>query len=751
MKDHSDSLLDIVNSLTSLLLCLLFLCSPSIGRAADRVQPEAATIPVHYDATEIGRVVDAIARATGESFIYGDDLKGRVSVTVPSRVTPGEALELLNALLFLKGFSAIPMGQGVNKIVKSSEVSASAPRVEGQLELTSSRPVTTLIKMENVQAESVVTGLSSLTAKDAVVLGYPLTNSIIFAGSEGQVARLLELSRLIDRSANENVMVRSLRHRSSSFVEEVLAEVIDSDSSSARSTRVWNIPRSNQIVVQSNQDDLQKFRAIITNLDQPPVGGGGIEVVRVLNRDVIEVSDQLNGMNSSRSSSTTESRTSRESQGAEGESLSGRSFQVTPDEMTQSLILVADPDTMQILKSVIADLDKLPARIAVDVIVMEVRKPTDFAFGVDYFLPFVAPSGLSDPVAFAATGANVTQLFTNPLAGVDTGVPSQASPDASFFGRYARSPVQIPLLQNGVPVGSLSIPREQVAFEAKDIETYGKILLKPHIIVLSGEEHEIFAGDNIPIPVSNTSSAGGSALGISTSQSIERTDVGVTLRVKPRVGEAGVVDLDLDLTVSALGASVAGSVSEVGPTLLERKITTRLSLREGENAIIGGGIGREKTQSESGVPFLKDIPGLGFLFRSVQESTNDVDLIIMASAHVMRTQEEQVAESVRRRLAMGRSIQRRQEVYDLGEDRFAVLLDTVSTESKAKHIAESLTKDGFKVRLSEWDAYGQAVWDIYLVEIASLEQAGALARSLHEAGWSPEITSFADGSDPFDL
>ena len=423
---------------------------------------------------------------------------------------------------------------------------------------------------------------------------------------------------------------------------------------------------------------------------------------------------------------------------------------MTVDEPTQSLILIADPDTLWTLKQTIAALDQIPARVAVDVVVMEVRKPTNFSFGFNFFLPLLTPSDISDPVLFVASGADVSGFLENPLNGLNTGVPSTAPAGSTFFGRYAREPIQIPLVQAGLPTVSLSIPRDEVAVEAKDIQVETSILLRPHLVLLSGEESEIFAGLNLPIPVSTTSGATGDSAGLnsatSTAQNIERTDVGVSLKVKPTVGQTGAVKLEIDLRLSQLAAPVAGSVEEVGPTLIQREIQTTLSLAEGQIAVIGGQLDERTRESRYGIPFLRDIPGLGYLFGGVSESTYDLSIIMTVSARVMSDMDDQIAETIRRRLAMQRSLKRNEKIRDGESEGFAVLLDTVSGESKANLIADSFRADGFEVRVSGWDAYGEEVWDIYLVSLESIEKAGALARSLSEAGWFPEITFLSNDS-----
>jgi len=737
-----------------LIACSLILgVSPAI-KSADGPQAEVGSIPVHYDAWELAPIVNAIGHATGHTFIHGDDLRGRVSVTVPSRVTPGEALELLNAILFIQGFAAIPIDKDTSKIVKMTEVSSSAPRVDGSLELTRDRPVTTLLSLQDVSAESVVTALGSLVSKDSVALAYPPTNSIILAGSEGQIARLMTLSRLIDRSAKEEILVRSLRYRDAETIANVLEEISLGWSVRPDSIRIWSDSRSNQIIAHAEAAHLLLLSDLIEEMDQPVEASGGVQVVRIMNREAQEVADQLDQLKES-GSRRTQPRSAP--QGGEddlgsdvGSTLVDRTYSVTVDEPTQSLILIADPDTMWTLKQTIAALDQIPARVVVDVVVMEVRKPTEFALGFNFFLPLLTPSDISDPVLFVASGADVSGFLENPLNGLNTGVPSTAPEDSTFFGRYAREPIQIPLVQDGLPEISLSIPRDQVAVEAEDTNVETSILLRPHLTLLSGEENEIFAGENLPIPVSTTSGAAGNTSGInpatSTAQNIERTDVGVDLKVKPTVGQAGAVNLEIDLRLSQIAAPAAGSVEEVGPTLIQREIQTTLSLKEGRIAVIGGQLDERTRESRYGIPFLRDIPGLGYLFGGMSESTYDLSLVMIVSAHVLSDMDEQIAETIRRRLAMQRSMRRDQKIRDAESEGFAVLLDTVSSESKANFIADSFRADGFEVRVSGWDAYGQEVWDIYLVSLQSIEEAGALARSLSEAGWFPELTFLSNDS-----
>ena len=136
---------------------------------------------------------------------------------------------------------------------------------------------------------------------------------------------------------------------------------------------------------------------------------------------------------------------------------------------------------------------------------------------------------------------------------------------------------------------------------------------------------------------------------------------------------------------------------------------------------------------------LKDIPFIGFFFRSESKTRIQTDILIVVEASIMRSPSEDIADSIRRRVAMERAMSRVSALKGVGEKPFAVLLDTVDGESRARGIAAAFTEDGFETRVTDWLSTSGRRWDIYLTEFESFELAGRVARSLSEAGWLPEV------------
>ncbi|MCS5635137.1 MAG: hypothetical protein NZ990_01355 [Myxococcota bacterium] len=718
------------------MLVLTFSAAP--GFSAEAPGSSERTVPIHYEQRDISQVVEAVARATGRRYIFPDTMRGRVTITVPGRVSEDEAIALLDAALHVRGFAALPIADDTTKIVPITEVQTGAPLVEGETDPERERPITTLLRLRHASAGPVVRTLRPFISNTGRALAYPPTNSVILAGTEARVSRLITLIRILDQAADESILVRTLRYRSASAISEILTMKFNEGPVVANHVEIWVDERTNQIIARAPPSKLAEVRSTIEKLDRPIEGEGQVRVVRIVNREAEQVGELLLEMQKTDAGQATRSPAAQPSSSVGG-GLSGRVYSVTADPATQSLVLASDPETLSILLEVIAQLDLLPARIAVDILLFEVSRPKNFELGIDYFLPLLEPGSITDPAVFLSSGGS--SIINSPTGIPTTGVPSLPSAGDYIFGRYTRSPLQLTFDPGGGadPI-TISVPRESVAFKAGEFQAETNILMRPHILAMSGEEHEIFVGNEIPVPQSSSASTQTTGSSLSTRQIIERREVGIELRVKPTLGAEGRVILDLEIEISQLQASIAGSVEEVGPTFAQRTIESTLILGEGEYAVLGTSNGEADQDITTGVPILKDIPFFGFFFRSVSETRIETDLLVVVEASIMRSPSEDVAYSIRRRIAMERAMSRVSDLQGVDAEPFAVLVDTVDRESRARGIADAFSEDGFETRVTDWRSTGGRLWDVYLTDFESFEKAGRVARSLFEAGWSPEVT-----------
>ena len=719
------------------IFALFLFAMPSFG--AEERRQTGPTIPVHYKQREISQIVSLIARATGRRFIFDDSLRGRITITVPYRVSHEEALALLDAALFVKGFAALPVGDDTTKIVPLAESQVGSPTTDTALDPEGGRVITTMVRLRHADATKAVTALGPNVAESGAAIPYPPGNEVILAGPEAQVARLATILRVLDQAADENILVRTLRHRSAAVAAEILEVTFNEGRRPGDQAAIWTDERTNQVLVQTSPVRLEAMRKTIEKIDRIDDGEGMVRVVRVLNRPAEEISEILVGMQKGQSGAKPGTRKAVVEE--LGNSLQNRPYTVTVDPATRSLLLSSDSDTLSILIEVINELDKLPPRVAVDVMVLELIRPSGFQLGINYFLPLLEPSSVTDPAVFFSSGG----ASVSPSAGLlGTGVPTGPGANDFLFGHYARSPLQLTLDPGGGadPI-TVRVPRDEVSFEAGESLAETNILMRPHILAMSGEEHRVFVGNEIPVPVGSTVGTDefiGTAGALANQQTIERRDVGIDLTVKPTVGQAGVVLLDLKIEMSDMQASIAGPVDQVGPTFTQRTIESTLSLSEGELAVIGASNGSGDSVSVVGVPFLKDIPFFGYLFGTESRTRVENDLLIVVEARILRSPSEDAAYTIRQRIALERAISRVADLESLDSHPYAVLLETVEHEAGAQRVASAFEEDGFTSRVTNWVSTSGPLWDVYLTGFETFAEASELARGLYDAGWSPEVT-----------
>jgi type II secretory pathway component GspD/PulD (secretin) len=324
----------------------------------------------------------------------------------------------------------------------------------------------------------------------------------------------------------------------------------------------------------------------------------------------------------------------------------------------------------------------VPRQVEVEVTVMEVALNSSLQLAFDAFLPLTDPDEPDDLIAFLSMtpSGSFGPLFSgSPVAETLGGVPA---PRTSLLGRYARSPIFLPVTLPNGQTRALAIPRETAAVTADERDVYQRTILRPHLKLISGEEHEIFVGDNVPIRTEQAESSDP----LQIRQNIERQDTGVTLRVTPTLGEEGAITLDLMVEVSAVvesmadsgrrvdlgdfdgdgyggdgdgyGGSDGGSVgvgdpTVVGPTIQKRTLTTKVRLEHNRIAVIGYQSGPRQVDVVSGTPFFKDIPILGWLFKSTTTAAFNNHLLITVSAWRDDEEIQALSATLRRALASG--------------------------------------------------------------------------------------------------
>jgi general secretion pathway protein D len=684
-------------------------------------------VSISFDGEQLAEVVDKIAKVVGQSFIYDEKLQGRVSIASTEPVTPEEARAILDTVLLLEGWAALPTPAGPYKVVPINSGMGSAPFRRHPDDEDSEALVTTFLRLKSVDASSIVSTLKPWLGRYALAVALPETNGLILAADEHRLHQLLRMLRILDQAAGEELVVRRLRHRGAEEMAEVLKGLAGDDGPARDQLEIWTDERTSTILLRAPPERLEQLRKWIAQLDRPPPAEGGLHVYRVRFADPEALAALMNDIGSQAGGQAPGTP-------AGAPLLSSGSFTVVADPPSNSLVIRADPEVYTVVLDLLDELDVLPPRIEVEVVVLEVATDSSLSLGVDAFIPLANAKAPDDWIAGAfldPTGSGLLQ----PGAG--------AGP--SFAARFARSPLLIPILDpEGNPLDVL-IPRETVVVLADESEVASRVLLRPHLSMLSGEEHQLTAGDNIPIPTAAVSEGAGASFQQRTN--IVRQDVGVTLRVRPTVGLAGRVRLELEVEATRVGASVAGDVEVVGPTIEQRVVQSNFWLSDNEIAVVGLGRFPESASIEVGTPWLRDIPFLGWLFKAVRERRMDAHLLVTAQARILESDGDVIANTIRRRLALKRILSR--EGHLVPEDGpYALRVATRSVAEDAEAIAASLVGIGERTRVVSWEWQGVTHWDVYVVGIEKPGDIPDASLRASSEGWTPELVVVDDGKAP---
>jgi general secretion pathway protein D len=375
----------------------------------------------------------------------------------------------------------------------------------------------------------------------------------------------------------------------------------------------------------------------VHKLDVPVIGGGKIHVYYLKHADAQEMAKTLNDLVSGSSGqSSGAGRTGNA--GVKPQALrsvvtplADGQINLSADPATNSLVIQASKEAYETLQQVIEKLDVPRPQVLVEALIMEVDITDGFELGFNF--------------GYALVNNDITYNFGTPdLVGASTPLGILSRSTVLFDG------------ETGAPEGEGSQFTAQMQAAASDNRI--NILSSPHILTSDNEQAEIRIGDNIPIVTSRVSSAAGATdNGLSSSVNVERKDIGVTLRVTPQISDGDTLRLEIFQEITevnvALSAVVAGGVdgntTDVGVALSNRHVENTVVVKNGHTVVIGGLIGETDSIQEVKVPFLGDIPVLGWLFKSTKAETRRTNLIIMLTPHIIRSPDDLESESILRR------------------------------------------------------------------------------------------------------
>ncbi len=621
--------------------------------ASNRFRGEPVTL--NFVNADIEGVTRAMAAILKQQFIVDPRVKGNITLYNEEPLAPREAyLNFLAALRGL-GFTVVEVG-GLFKVVPEADAKLQAGTVSAgeTVSRRGDQVITQIFKINHENANNLVPVLRPLISPNNTINANPGNNTLVITDYADNLQRIAKIIAAMDTPSAGDVEVIPVLNAAASDLAPVVQRLADTGAApgvpgaaTGAAPTILVDARSNSLIVRApNPTRMATIRSLVAKLDQPIKGGnalGNIWVVYLKNADAVKLAGVLRaaysaggsgggGAQSTPAATPAPTPTTGAPGGATpatapvsasaGPSTGGF---VQADPSTNSLIITAPEPMYRQLRAVIDQLDSRRAQVYIETMIVKVdaNKTADLGF------QWQALSGKRGDNTLVGAGTNfgssgniisLSAATVGGVEGVGTAIASGLVPGGFNIGLLKK-------------IGSLYT----LGALAKFLETNadGNILSTPNLISLDNEEAKIVIGQNVPFitgTFTNTGTTGGAT---NPFQTIERKDVGLTLRVKPQIGEGGTVRM----TIFQENSSIASAGSSAGPTTDKSSIETTVVVDDGQIMVLGGLLKDEFSGSVGKVPLLGDIPFLGALFRSDNRTRSKSNLMVFLKPVVIRTQE----------------------------------------------------------------------------------------------------------------
>ncbi|QSP94439.1 type II secretion system secretin GspD [Marinobacter salinisoli] len=581
-------------------------------------QAQEETWRLNLKEADIRAFVTQVADITGYSFVVDPRVKGKVTVLSSAPMNKSEIYDLFLAVLNVHGFTAIP-GEEVIKVVQQVDAKQSAETLSRFDATPSEQLITRVIQVDNANALELVPILRPLVAKYGHLAGVAAANALIVSDHSSNIQRIEQIVRELDSPSKYEVEVIQLDEAWVGDMVVLLQELAPDElgkgngENASRKYSVTADERSNRLILRGDKNFRDKMRGLIRQLDQPSATGGTTKVIRLKHADAKTMTEILKGVMGQV--------VEEESGGKNGAaSKPGANFAVFADEGLNALVVRGEPSLMQEAEQIVASLDVRRAQVMIEAAIVEISDELGQDLGVQAAIG--DQSGGSTPIA-ASNFDNVGRSLSEVIGAIVAETPIGPAAGGITIGIGEED-------KGGLTWGIL--------LQALSTSAAANLLSTPSIITLDNQESEIIVGQNVPFRTGESTVSGDGTTNPFTT--IERRDIGLTLKVTPTISADGLVKLVVEQTTE----NVADSVENASDIVTnKREIKTTVLADDGETIVLGGLIRDDFQVVKSKVPLLGDIPFLGRLFSSESERRTKRNLLVFLRPTIMLGKLEAVA------------------------------------------------------------------------------------------------------------
>ncbi len=635
-----------------LFLAPALLLAPGPAPAGEEVKKVA----LDFDDVDIRLFIRVISEFTGKNFIVDNNVRGKVTVISPRKLTTGQAFEVFESVLAVNGFALVDAGEAVKVVparnMSGYEVPVHTRRTSGDED----RFITQIMPLEHLDARAAQGIVKPLLSRQATVTVTPSSDLLIVTDYKSTIRKVRRILDEIDVDPADIVVEKlDLRYSSPTEAASKMTEILEAKYGKERRGirerffKLVPLERIDAVVSVAAPEASTDIRTLLAAIDQPSPGGKNLLNVYYLEHaDAEEMMKILTRTLQSgpgppaetRAAGTGKARTTEAGGTVLGGRFAapGREITITADKSTNSLVVYSRPDDYAAMEEMIRKLDIPRRQVFLEALIMEVSPNEDFRFGSEW-----------------QSLKSVGHPYTNHAAAGVIGGSRHGGELDSLFARGGEggwinlgSGFSLGMIGESIDIGGYRFPSLGVLIRAVESLDSVNVLSKPQLLTLNNETARINISENRPFQTTETRLEGGG-----TSQNIDYRDVGIILEITPHINKQGKIRLELNQEVNR----ITGSVTETQPITRKRTINTVVEVMNGHTVVIGGLIEREQDFSKSRVPCLGGLPFAGWGFKSMGMTDRRTNLLVFLSPRVIdsATEADDLSNEKRRHMEKERS------------------------------------------------------------------------------------------------
>jgi len=603
------------NATAAMLMVMSILaCSAVQAQSTTPNEDSADSVTLNFQDADIRALINTVSQITGQNFVVDPRVKGRVTLVSGTTLPPEQIYDVFLTVLEVHNFAAVPAGD-VIKIVPSQIIKQQAtPTIYNDAVSKNDEQITQVYQLRHGSVQELIPILRPLMPPTSHFAAHPATNTLVFTDTAANIGRILGIIARIDQpDRRSDIHVVYLQHASAAAMAQLLAQLASSlqkpgdPNAPARQISVQADPSTNAVIIQSPESEFGLLQAVIEQLDIERNVEGDIHVVYLRYAKAVDLVGILNDL-------------AQQPPAAEG-GVAPPEVSVQADEDTNALVIRADEESFRELEAVIEKLDIRRSQVFVETIIAEVSYNKASELGVEWNALHRTRNQRTGEVT-DYTGN--LQFSPSGDSGFRIGIMNE------FFDRV---------------LGEF-VPDLDVVLRALRSDSNTNILSTPNLLTLDNEAAEIIVGQEVPFitgqfvsdasstTIVDTPGPGGTGV-INPFQTIERKDVGLTLRITPQINEGGAIRLEIENEISSVSPiTVQGASDLITDT---RSIMSTVQVEDGQIIVLGGLIRDDVKDTFEWVPVLSKIPLIGALFRKKTKSAVKTNLMVFLRPRIVRS------------------------------------------------------------------------------------------------------------------